>query len=705
MRLTALACILLCALLAVSCASASTPAQPAGQPVALDPGAAPQLPAPAQLARGASAATAYRLASQFMANTANRVSPASGFGAAFTPDYAPKSASDGLAYAVYELSATGQPDGVQLQTVWRASSTPSGVWLGLADFTRNVWQWRTLDSPGGAALALDRQADANGRVLAVVALTGTTPRTLQSLYLGDPPPSPHAQITAGCTLVGGGNYGSRSTAASPLFEPLLWTSEVATGGDKLSLQGTLPAAGWAGYHGAGRVLFWTMHEAMWSSGKDGFDDNDRFRSQAFEWLLAGRTRVGVSRAHGGGMGVAGLSASLKAWMDGAGVGYADEPAEISANVLANYDLLFICYPDPWPAEQVAALAQWVEDGGSVLMCSQGWSWSGNGPHPLNVLGEPFGLWISSGIVSDPDAPNGAASTPNFAVAPLSEYDPAEVIVLKKGVDDLDSVKVRAAQQPNDIFVLEGDHFGLQVPTVDWPRLNDPSAAVDVLDQMYMAQLAYTGGNPPYGGEIVWAISKYDPAGAYWMHSGNPIVMKQEAGSDVVDTLNASGLPGWGLPHELGHDMHQSACGDNFIPYDLVEPAANVFTVWTYNYHGWDLNVGNHADYAAAGVAYHNQANPDIAQLKADAWIMLGCWDLIWQEHGFGGMQAFLTEVATEHAAGTNVSGDANRIAYLVEGMSRAYELDFSPLYEHWGFPLSVATKTYTDQWPDSSIPF
>lgn len=693
---------LLCTLVALSCAGNGAAASPASSATAVPL----SLPGPAALSRSTAASAAYRLGSQFLASPHNRVEAAAGSSAAFSPLFQKLGRTSGLAYAVYDLSAAGKADHVLLHTDWNqgTGSAPPNTWLGLADFSLDRWQWQALDSSGSLQLDLARHASSSDQVLAVIAVTGTIQRRLTSIYLGDMPPSPHDIITAGCSLVGGGNYGSRSTADSPLFEPLLWASDIATGGDKLGLQGTQPVAGWAGYHGAGRVLFWSMHEAMWSSGKDGLDSNDLFRQQAIEWLLAGKARVGVSRAHSGGMGVSGLSAALKSWMDGRGITYADEPATVDPTVLQNYDLLFICYPNPWPQAELDALEAWVDGGGSVLMCSQGWSWSGAiEDHPLNILGTPFGLSIKGGTVSDPNAPNTQSATPNFAVAPLSDYTPAQVIVLKKGVDDLDSVTERAAAQPNDIFVLEGAYFGLQVPTADWPRLLDPSAAVDVLDQMYLAQVAYTGGNPPFGGEIVWAISKHDPAGAYWMHSGNPIVMKQEAGGDVVDSFNSSGLPGWGLPHELGHNMHSSTCGNNFIPYDLVEPSANIFTVWTYNYLGWDLSVGGHADYADAGIAYHNQANPDIAALKSSAWVMLGCLDLIWQRYGFGGMQAFLTETAADYAGGNSVSGDDARVAYLVEGLSRGYEIDFSPLFLHWGFPVSAQTQAYTDQWPDSDI--
>jgi hypothetical protein len=43
------------------------------------------------------------------------------------------------------------------------------------------------------------------------------------------------------------------------------------------------------------------------------------------------------------------------------------------------------------------------------------------------------------------------------------------------------------------------------------------------------------------------------------------------------------------------------------------------------------------------------------------------------------------------------------VAYLVEGISRGYQRDFSPLFLHWGFPISAQTQTYTGQWPDGDM--
>jgi hypothetical protein len=48
--------------------------------------------------------------------------------------------------------------------------------------------------------------------------------------------------------------------------------------------------------------------------------------------------------------------------------------------------------------------------------------------------------------------------------------------------------------------------------------------------------------------------------------------------------------------------------------------------------------------------------------------------------------------------------DAARTAYMVEGMSKAYGRDFSPLFIHWGFPVTAETQTYTAQFPASDIP-
>ena len=103
-----------------------------------------------------------------------------------------------------------------------------------------------------------------------------------------------------------------------------------------------------------------------------------------------------------------------------------------------------------------------------------------------------------------------------------------------------------------------------------------------------------------------------------------------------------------------------------------------------------------------GNPYHD--NPDYTKLATDNWILLDCLDMIWQRHGFEGMQVFLTRVAGEHAGGLSIEGNEDRSRYLIEGMSEAYGIDFSGLFEHWGFEITDVTREKLSRFPGTDIP-
>ena len=72
----------------------------------------------------------------------------------------------------------------------------------------------------------------------------------------------------------GGAERCRVDAEQGRFVPLVWGSARATGGDRLALAGTLPAPGWIGVVGDGRVVVWAGHEGFFSSTADGLADDD-----------------------------------------------------------------------------------------------------------------------------------------------------------------------------------------------------------------------------------------------------------------------------------------------------------------------------------------------------------------------------------------------------------------------------------------------
>lgn len=515
--------------------------------------------------------------------------------------------------------------------------------------------------------------------------------------------SPHDYICAGCTEILGDQIISPCTCSNPDFEPLAWGSALAIGGDKLALPGTLPVIAWAGSAGQGRVLFWSGHEAFWTGQHDGKLDSNSFRLQAFEWLLHGKNRIAFGSGHGEIFGVEGWSPALRIPFDAAGVSAVDLPGELNAGSLSSCDLLCLMQPGAMSDSEVAAVQDWVRGGGSLLMAAQGWSSSDIEQHSMNRIGAAFGLHMSSGIFSDTGAPNGKEGEPSFAVRPLSEYTPAKVVILRTSECDVNSVRELAAQQPHDIYIVEGEHMGIELLSNDWPRLNDPAAMIACLDRMYETQVGMLGGkNRPFHGDKVWVIPQHAPDAGWYMHSGNPIVIQEGASGDLVESFNKYGNPGWGLAHESGHNMHLDACAFLFGA-DVVEPCANIFTVDTFRRLGWDQAQNGHAGYEQEGYAYSAQAEPHYQQVKDSAWIFLGLLDKIWAAYGWDGMEKFLAQAADDAAHGMTAPDDAFRTAYLVEGLSAAYGRDFSPVFAHWDFPLTEETKAKTAQYPAAEI--
>lgn len=521
-------------------------------------------------------------------------------------------------------------------------------------------------------------------------------------------PSPRELAIAGVSNFGGGMLISRVECTNPHFTPLAWASPRASGGDKLGLQGTLPVPAWLGIEGRGRVVIWGAHEGFFGAGPDGKLDNDRLRENLLTWLLSGGKRLGFSSSHNEWLTAGVLSPVLSTWLDSAGVSHGDVAEALTPAALARYDCLII--GNPWgefTRSEQDALASWVRHGGGLLLLGLGWSWHG-GHHdptgqayPVNQLADCFGCQVLDGTITDPATPSGDSSQPAFTVRPLSEYAPAQVEILRASDTDVDRVQRLAQAQPGDIFIVEGEHMGLQLPTADWAKLESPSKMIGILDGAYETELELVGGkNRAYGGAMIWYVAADDPQGAYWFHSGNPIVFKQAAGEEIVNSFNA-GWPGWGMLHEQGHNMVITACNNLFVHSGTAEPWCNVFTVWAIYRRGWPERKGAFD----AGHKYHSQAQPDFTQLTSDPWVLLGCLELIWTKYGWDGMQRFMTQTAQDAAAGKTSPNDAAATAYFVEQLSSAYNLDLAPLIAHWGFTVSDASRAVSAHYPPADIPW
>lgn len=557
----------------------------------------------------------------------------------------------------------------------------------------------------------ERRRKAGGRLLALLAFP-----VLLSCPTRGPGPLPvdaeggRAYIAEGLSLIDFGLLMSRVSVEGAGWVPLAWASAEASGGDKEGLPGTLPVPGWMRRYGEGRLAVWAGHEGAFGDAVDGRADNDEFRWRLLEWLLSGKKSLGFTAAHGEWLRSGQCSAALEERLRAAGVVIADIAVPLDASVLSGRDLVVVGNPwEAFSASELDALASWLEGGGSLLVLGLGWSWEGSGvpdmdSYPVNALGERLGFSVRSGWISDPAAPSGTVDKPAFSIRPLVEYHPLRLRILRSGVDQPSEVAALAAADPESLFVIEGERMGLALPAGLWSSLSDPEGSLAVLDDLYDAELALCGAvNPPFGGEIVWIVPGTDPEASWWLHSGNPIVYRPDAAAaEIVPRLN-QGLPGWGIAHEQGHNMHGSTCANLFVPAGTGETWPNVFVLWAYRERGWDWTAQMGADLLDAGHAYHALAEPGFGDLLADPFIFLGCLDLVTTRYGWEGMRSFLTAAATVAERGATASDDAERVAFMVEGLSDAYALDFSPLFSHWGFAVSAATAAATSVQPSCDI--
>jgi hypothetical protein len=524
---------------------------------------------------------------------------------------------------------------------------------------------------------------------------------------------PHATIIAGLDEVQFPLVMSRVAADSSLYAPLIWASAQATGGDRAGLAGTLPSPGWIGQIDRGRVVVWAGHEGAWTQGSDARRDNDVFRQRVIAWLLAGGTRLGFTAGHGEWLTLADLSPRLRTWLEATGVQLRALMAPLDEALLATVDALV--FGNPWGGVadgELDALDRYVRAGGGVLATGLGWSWRAShddpqaSQYPLQRLGMRLGFAVMDGGIEDPADAAGTPAMPAYALQPLAAYAPMRVVVLT-GADAARVAGLAAAALANAervLFVIEGDRMGLALPTEDWALLADPVGAIAALDRIYRAELELAGSvRPPFGGEMVWLVPRDAPDAAWWMHSGNPIVFQRAAArQELIPRFNGEGHPGWGIAHEQGHNMH-AAANDLYVPEVTVEVWPNVFGLWSYRQNGWSWAAQMGAGLFAAGHAYHARATPAFADLAADPFILLGCFDLLIGTHGWDGMRAMLTQAARDAADGMAAGDDAARLAYLVERLSAGYQRDLTPLFRHWGFVVSDASAAVTAQWPATPL--
>jgi hypothetical protein len=149
-----------------------------------------KLPPPSELARSVSYADTDRILmgrEHSVILPSNRVAP-HWVCARFMPDWDAQTSPEpaGLAYATYTFILEGYSDAPQLYFGWTAEPDQGSIWIGLAHWERDAWQWRHLPPNNMLSfLSLEPYISTTGAILVTVLATGTQPSTLAWLRCGE----------------------------------------------------------------------------------------------------------------------------------------------------------------------------------------------------------------------------------------------------------------------------------------------------------------------------------------------------------------------------------------------------------------------------------------------------------------------------------------------------------------------------------------
>jgi hypothetical protein len=180
-------------------------------------------------------------------------------------------------------------------------------------------------------------------------------------------------------------------------------------------------------------------------------------------------------------------------------------------------------------------------------------------------------------------------------------------------------------------------------------------------------------------------------------------LKQIKGADGWETC----FPGWGFGHEVGHGMVNKACGGLFQPDGTGESWCNVINMYAHKELGYDAlgrNQGaSYSDNFYGGdrkYAHLNGTDYDLLPdgdrifdiLLATTAVFVKLPMLIVDYYGWDGMEAMFKNAAADTLNGVKLSTSEERLDYLAVNLSKAYGVDFTPILEHWRFPLTEKTK-------------
>ncbi len=197
--LIGLTCVLVLLCLAGCGGGAASPAPEASGKPSLGP--VVSLPVPSEFSKEASAPDPrFATGSAYLGGYAQNITDvmtAAAFAASWEPGH--MNATD-TAYAVYQLDLSGYDGLDSAYLAWDAAPAEGLVYLGLADFPRDRWEWHAMPSSAHLSFVPTTHISGSGMFLLAVVSLDTVTRQLNFVRIGDdlkPQPALAADVRSG----------------------------------------------------------------------------------------------------------------------------------------------------------------------------------------------------------------------------------------------------------------------------------------------------------------------------------------------------------------------------------------------------------------------------------------------------------------------------------------------------------------------------
>lgn len=482
---------------------------------------------------------------------------------------------------------------------------------------------------------------------------------------------------------------------------------ISGGSLKNLMAGTTTISAAFGFHGDGRFVV-IGQEAVFSTDADEYLKSNALRQNILSWLGNGfrKKRIGLTNGRSERLGTDNFSADIKTWGQENGIILEN----IAGFDLSVFDVVIV--GNPWEAflpGELDSLENFAKDGGGLLILGQGQDWATEKDDvscermPVNQLGKRLGFNIENGEA-------GYRFKICEALPILKDAGPINIV---KAEGKTDTELYALLDHDDDAaYALEGNYIILHFTNDLWKKVKFPKRMIDAMDVFYEKKYDFIGRVAhPYGGKL-WYITNTETDYFMYMshdHCGMCIrgaehLIKYFAGEDGEWN---DVFAGWGFGHEVGHAMVNKACGGLFQPECTGESWNNVINMYAHNELGRNAQgrnqgasypsnyYGEDKKYARLNGTDYDLLPDDVRELDilhATTCVFVKLPMLIVDYYGWDGMARLFTQAAQDTKNGVTLKTDEERLEYMIVNVSKAYNVDFSMLFEHWKFPVSARVK-------------